>query len=182
MFNLFSTGRIVFYLQLQYPARACLTATVQQFIEQIVKRNWRVWTLGLSRPLSVRICPAQGCTRIACLARLSGRTIFGYNFDYRNVFRVTINVTVNISTCATRWQMHAACNVPSLMSFQAQQSKISEISMYIVYYTLCFTFWPVVEYRLGDVPRRIAGAKQELFRLPADQNQPQINLQTKTLI
>jgi hypothetical protein len=71
------------------------------------------------------------------------------------------------------------------MSFQAQQSKISILKFLRTWFNtsrLRFTFWPVVEYCLGDVPRRIAGAKQELFRLPADQDQPQVDLQTKTLI
>ena len=42
------------------------------------------------------------------------------------------------------------------------------------------THWPVLVDVLGDVGGRVAGEEEELFRLPADQDQPEIDLETQT--
>ena len=42
------------------------------------------------------------------------------------------------------------------------------------------THWPVLVDVLGDVRGRVVGGEEELFRLPAHQDQPEIDLEAQT--
>ena len=44
------------------------------------------------------------------------------------------------------------------------------------------THWPVLVDVLGDVSGRVVGGEEELFRFPADQDQPEIDLETQTQV